>query len=98
MVEVVVVSVDTINNIYYLSPNSIELNKDDFVIFESDNIKHFGKVIRQNYQEKTKNENLKLIKKKELWLKEELAKRNMPINSIDYAYYKNNSVYFINNP
>ena len=44
------------------------------------------------------NENLKLIKKKELWLKEELAKRNMPINSIDYAYYKNNSVYFINNP
>ena len=74
MVEVVVVSVDTINNIYYLSPNSIELNKDDFVIFESDNIKHFGKVIRQNYQEKSKNLVLPLEKVLRKATKEDIKK------------------------
>ena len=43
------------------------------------------------------NDNLRLIKKEETWLRNELNKRNMPINNIDYAYYKNNNVYFINN-
>ena len=74
MVEVVVVSVDTVNNIYYLSPNSLELNKGDFVIFESDNIKHFGKVIRQNYQEKSKNLVLPLEKVLRKATKEDIKK------------------------
>ena len=43
------------------------------------------------------NNNLKLIKKEENWLKEELKKRNLSLSNIDFAYYKNNNIYFINN-
>lgn len=41
--------------------------------------------------------NLKLIKKEEKWLKEELLNHNLLVKNVDYAYYKNNNIYFINN-
>lgn len=41
------------------------------------------------------NENLKLIHKSEDWLKEELLKEHLLINMVNYAYYKNNRVYFV---
>ena len=41
------------------------------------------------------SENLKLIHKSEDWLKEELLKEHLLINMVNYAYYKNNRVYFV---
>ena len=38
---------------------------------------------------------LKEIKKDELWLKEELEKKNLQINDIFYAFYKNKKIYLI---
>ena len=43
------------------------------------------------------NENLSLIKKNEDWLKKELLKKDLYVEMINYAYYKNNHVYFICN-
>ncbi len=41
--------------------------------------------------------NLKLINKGEIWLKEELNKRKILLKNIEFAYYKNKHIYFINN-
>ena len=41
--------------------------------------------------------NLKLINKEEKWLNEELLNHNLLVKNVEYAYYKNNNVYFINN-
>ena len=43
------------------------------------------------------DENLKLINKDEEWLKRELLEKNLLIKNIDYAYYKKNKIYFVNN-
>ena len=43
------------------------------------------------------NENLSLINKSEEWLKKELLKRNLLIKNVDYAYFKQNKIYFVNN-
>ena len=40
-------------------------------------------------------ENLKLIRKNKKWLQDELLYRHLLIKNIDYAYYKNNNIYFI---
>ena len=39
-------------------------------------------------------ENLKLINKNDLWLKEELLKRNLLVQNIEYAYYRHHHLYF----
>ena len=55
MIDVVVVSVEETKNVYYLSPNSLSLKRDDFVVFESDNGLLFGKVCKGIYSEKSNN-------------------------------------------
>jgi len=55
VVDVVVVSVDKTKNIYYLSPNNVDVKKNDFVVFESDNGLLIGRVCKEKYQEKEKN-------------------------------------------
>jgi uncharacterized membrane protein YcaP (DUF421 family) len=40
-------------------------------------------------------ENLFLIKKDKKWLQEELLKRHLLIKKIDYAYFRKNNRYFI---
>ena len=62
MLDVVVVSVEETKNIYYLSPNSLELKKGDTVIFETDNGLLAGRVIKESYSEKSKNLELPLSK------------------------------------
>ena len=62
MIDVVVVSSKLSNNLYYLSPNSLELHKGDTVIFESDNGLMLGNVIKETYKEKTNNLILPLLK------------------------------------
>lgn len=55
MVDVVTVSIDETKNIYYLSPNSFNLNLNDRVIFETDNGLFSGRVIKANYVENENN-------------------------------------------
>lgn len=55
MIDVVVVSVPKTKNIYYLSPNSLELKKGENVVFETDNGLLMGKVCKEAYSEKEKN-------------------------------------------
>ena len=55
MIEVVVVSVPDTKNIYFLSPNTLELKKGDEVVFENDNGLFYGVVIKEIYTEKKEN-------------------------------------------
>lgn len=55
MVDVVTVSIDETKNIYYLSPNSFNLNLNDMVIFKTDNGLFSGRVIKANYVENENN-------------------------------------------
>ena len=55
MVDVVVVSVPETKNKYYLSPNSLNLSKNDRVVFESDYGLIVGNICKTVYQEKEKN-------------------------------------------
>lgn len=60
MLDVVIVSVPEIKGIYYLSPNSIELNIGDNVIFESD-IGLMNGIVLKIYKESKKNLVLPLL-------------------------------------
>ena len=62
MIEVVVVKSLQTNSIYYLSPNSLELKKDDDVVFETENGLLLGKICKENYKEKKNNLVLPLSK------------------------------------
>ena len=55
MIEVVVAMDQVTKNIYYLSPNSLELNVNDEVIFESEFGLINGIIIKNKYLEKKKN-------------------------------------------
>ena len=74
MIDVVVVSVDEAKNTYYLSPNSLELKKDDYVVFEVENIKYYGRVVKANFQENSKNLILPLEKVLRKATKEDIKK------------------------
>ncbi len=54
MIDVVVV-VDELKNIHYVSPNSLELKINDKVIFDSDSGRIVGRIIKEKYSEKKKN-------------------------------------------
>ena len=55
MIEVVVAIIPETKNIYYLSPNSIELRQEDRIIFDSENGLMNGIIIKEKYMEKMKN-------------------------------------------
>ncbi len=55
MIDVVVVSIPETKNIYYLSPNSLELKKGDEVVFENDAGLFAGVVLKETYSEKKNN-------------------------------------------
>lgn len=82
MLDVVVVSCGLTNNIYYLSPNSLELKMNDDVVFETDNGLLIGKVIKI-YQEKSKNLSLPLSNVLRLATKEDFKKntKNQELSS-----------------
>lgn len=82
MLDVVVVSCGLTNNIYYLTPNSLELKLNDDVVFETDNGLLIGKVIKI-YQEKSKNLSLPLLNVLRLATKEDFKKntKNQELSS-----------------
>ena len=55
MVEVVVAIVPETKIVYYLSPNSLELNIGDNIIFETDNGLFSGCILKEKYEEKEEN-------------------------------------------
>ena len=55
MIDVVVVSIPETKNIYYLSPNSLELKKGDEVVFENDAGLFADVVLKETYSEKKNN-------------------------------------------
>ena len=74
MVDVVVVSCDDTNSVYYLSPNSLELKKNDKVVFETENGQFMGTVCKETYQEKSKNLVLPLSKVLRIASKDDVEK------------------------
>ncbi len=62
MIDVVVVIVEQTKNIYYLSPNSINVKVGDYVVFEVDNSSILGRVCKGGYAEKSDNLVLPLSK------------------------------------
>lgn len=62
MIDVVVVRSLQTNNIYYLSPNSLELKRGDKIVFEIDNGYLLGEVCKETYKESKKNLILPLSK------------------------------------
>lgn len=55
MIDVVVVSVESIKTKFYLSPNSLTLHKGNQVVFETENGLYSGVVCKGPYQEKKSN-------------------------------------------
>lgn len=55
MIEIVIVSVPKLKNIYYLSANSLNLKVNDEVVFETENGLFTGIVLKANYMEKSDN-------------------------------------------
>lgn len=55
MLDVVVVRLDSTNLVYYLSPNCLDLEKNDKVVIDSDNGLQLGVVVKANYKEKEEN-------------------------------------------
>ena len=52
MIEVVVAIIPETKNIYYLSPNSLELKINDKIIFDSESGLMNGVIIKEKYMEK----------------------------------------------
>ena len=83
--------------IHHIHLDEIEygiLKNNKLLIIKSNNTNYPVSIIVDG---KLLDTNLKLINKKEKWLNDELIKRNLLIKNIDYAYYKNNNIYFVNN-
>ena len=79
MIDVVVVASKETNNIFYLSPNSLELKKGDFVLFETEFGTFSGVVCKEVYSEQKKN--LVLPLKKVLRLVGETDRKTIQKNS-----------------
>ena len=55
MIEVVIASIDSSKNVYYLMANGLELNKGDKVVIETDFGSFIARIIKSNYKEKEAN-------------------------------------------
>ena len=75
MLDVVVVSCNLTNNIYYLSPNSLELKINDEVVFETENGLLIGKICKI-YKDNSKNLPSPLLKVLRLVTKDDLKKES----------------------
>jgi cell fate regulator YaaT (PSP1 superfamily) len=74
MMDVVVVSSELTKNIYFLSPNSLELKIGDMVVFETDNGLLYGTIVKECYKEKSNNLVLPLMKVLRIASKEDYSK------------------------
>ena len=85
MIDVVVVSCDLTNSLYFLSPNDLDLKLNDEVLFEDSDDYLIGKVVKLNYKEKKENLDLPLDNIVRICTKEDYKKYNKNIISADKA-------------
>ena len=76
MFDVVVVSVEDNKNLYYLSPNELDLSLNDKVVFEDDNGLLLGRVCKNIYKEKKDNLVLPLEKVIRVATKDDINRYN----------------------
>ena len=86
----------------YLKLHHIRLDEIAYCIKKNNNLiviknKDFNYPVSIIIDGKLIVENLSLINKDKEWLKKELLDKNLLIKNIDYAYFKKNKIYFINN-
>ena len=82
MLDVVVVRLNSSNFVYYLSPNLLELKKNDLVVIDTDNGLQIGTVVKANYKEKEENLDLPLQKVERVATDKDIAdyEANMKVN------------------
>lgn len=85
MIDVVVVIVDKTKNIYYLSPNSLDLKVGNKVVFEVDNSLVLGRVSKEVYAEKSENLLLPLGKVLRLATESDVKKEESNLKLADKA-------------
>ena len=82
MLDVVVVRLNSSNFVYYLSPNLLELKKNDLVVIDTYNGLQIGTVVKANYKEKEENLDLSLQKVERVATDKDIAdyEANMKVN------------------
>ena len=85
MIDVVVVKSLQTNGIYYLAPNTLELKKNDEVVFETENGPLIGVVCKETYKEKKDNLVLPLDKVLRLADKKDHDKYNKNVSEAEKA-------------
>ena len=80
------------------NPNNIDYcirQNNDLIIFEKNSIRNYpisliidGHILKDN---------LFSLKKTQEWLNKKLEDNNLDINDVNYAYYKENQIYFVTN-
>ncbi len=88
--------------INYLKWRRIKLNEVAYCIMKNNHLtiiknKSFDFPVSIILDGKIVDENLPLINKNKKWLQGELLKKHLLIQSINYAYYRNDKIYFVNN-
>ena len=86
----------------YLRLHHITLDEIAYCVKKNNNLtiirnKDIGYPVSIIVDGKLITENLKLINKNKDWLMNQLLEKHLLIKDIDYAYFKKNKIYFINN-
>ena len=85
MIDVVVVRLKATNGIYYVSPNLIELEKGNIVVFETENGLQVGEVCKDIYKEKQENLDLPLSKVVRIATEDDLSMFNENASATEKA-------------
>ena len=85
----------------YLKKHHIKIDEVEYCLIKNNDIIVIRNKDIQSYpvsvilDGKLQYENLKLIHKDEEWLRDELLKNNLLVSMVNYAFYKNNQIYFV---
>ena len=85
MIDVVVVRLKATKGIYYVSPNLIELEKGNIVVFETENGLQVGEVCKDIYKEKQENLDLPLSKVVRIATEDDLSMFNENASATEKA-------------
>ena len=85
MIDVVVVRLKATKGIYYVSPNLIELEKGNVVVFETENGLQVGEVCKDIYKEKQENLDLPLSKVVRIATEDDLSMFNENASATEKA-------------
>ena len=85
MIDVVVVRLKATKGIYYVSPNLIELEKGNIVVFETENGLQIGEVCKDIYKEKQENLDLPLSKVVRIATEDDLSMFNENASATEIA-------------